>query len=299
MKFCEQCGTEFAIEAKFCGKCGSPSGSKSLVELAGEVTIFQERSFCRQILSGADKNKSYSALSMRKHFENLLSEEAIGGPLLGVTPPNSKGEIGHFGNGFFDVLLTQNYIAISSENGGPGMNGYVGFKKSSGNEWGVIFPISEMESVRLNKCMWKMSFSDGYIQEAEYWYLVIEPRIKTQPSGSSGFWPLDLAAYPDRGSFKFGFNSEKSHCPRSLWQSKDRTISPDSGDGVWYIGLPLEESGEFSTRKVLATALAKEISHYPNFGVDESVVISSNTNHLVAGPENGAQGFSFSFFEMG
>ena len=74
MKFCEQCGTELANEAKFCGKCGSPSGSKSLVELAGEVTIFQERSFCRQILSGADKSKSYSALSKRKHFEDLGSE---------------------------------------------------------------------------------------------------------------------------------------------------------------------------------------------------------------------------------
>jgi hypothetical protein len=49
----------------------------------------------------------------------------------------------------------------------------------------------------------------------------------------------------------------------------------------------------------LATALAKEIGHYPNFKVDETVVISSNTNHLVAGPKNGAQGFSFSFFEMG
>lgn len=298
MKFCEQCGTELSADARFCSICGAPTGKKSLSELADEVTTFQTRSSCRRIFSGSDKSKASSALSVRKYYDSLLSEEAIGGPLLGVTPPNSKGEIGHFGNGFFDVLFTQNYIAISSESGGPTSNAVVGFKKNSGNQWGVIFPISEMASVRLNKCIWKMSFSDGYIQEAEYWYLVIEPRIKTRPSGSSGFWPLDLAAYPDRGSFKFGFSFENNQCPRALWQTKDRLISSDSGDGVWYIGLPLEESGEFSRRRVLANALAKEISHYPNFKINESVVITSNTNHSVAGPTNRTQGFSFAFFDM-
>ena len=112
MKFCEQCGTELSAEARFCSKCGAPTGNKSLSELCAEVTIFHARSFCRKILSGADKSKSSSALSVRKHYQSLLSEEAIGGPLLGVTPPDIKGEIGHFGNGFFDVLLTQNFIHI-------------------------------------------------------------------------------------------------------------------------------------------------------------------------------------------
>lgn len=93
MKFCEQCGTELSADVRFCSICGAPTGNKSLSELADEVTTFQTRSSCRWIFSGSDKSKASSALSVRKYYDSLLSEEAIGGPLLGVTPPNSKGEI--------------------------------------------------------------------------------------------------------------------------------------------------------------------------------------------------------------
>ena len=181
MSFCEQCGTELSAKTKFCSKCGTATGKQTVAAFADEVSIFKNRVYCRKVLGEADKSKEYAALSIRRHFDDLLREEAIGGTLLGVTPPNSKGEIGHFGNGFMDVLLTQNFIAIASKHGGPSDNKVVGFKKSSGNAWGIIFPISELSSVQLNKCIWTMNFSNGNVQEAEYWYLVIKLKNPVMP----------------------------------------------------------------------------------------------------------------------
>lgn len=298
MNYCQQCGNQFSVDAKYCGKCGVASGSKTLDELANEVTSFQEKSYCRQILSDAKRSKSREALSQRKYFDSLLGEQAFGGPIKGVTPPNSKGELGHYGNGFMDVLLTQNFIAISSENGGPALNGYLGFKKSTGNNWGVIFPVTELTSVTLNKCMWKMNFSDGTSQEASYYYLVIKPKTLTRPPGSSGFWPLDFEALADRDSFKFNLKMSNSSCPNSLWLSEYRTISPELGSGVYYVGLPFEEYGNSNSKSILACALSKEIQHYPNFELKEQEVIFSNTHHLLVGPKSTAGGFSIFFGEI-
>ena len=298
MSFCEQCGTELSAEAKFCSKCGTAIGKQTVAVLADEISTFKNRVSCRKALGGADKSKEYAALSIRPNFDDLLREEAIGGTLLGLTPPNSKGEIGHFGNGLMDVILTQNHIAITSKHGGPGDNKVVGFKKSSGNAWGIIFPISELSSVQLNKSIWKMNFSNGNVQEAEYWYLVIKLKNPVMPSGSSGWWPLDLSKYPDRKSFKYGFNAEMNPCPKALGQHKERSIYPDAGQGTWYVGLIFDDNCDFSARRSLAKALAREIQHYPNFKIDESVVITSNTHHQLAGPKTTSQGFAFSFFEM-
>jgi hypothetical protein len=178
-------------------------------------------------------------------------------------------------------------------------NKVVGFKKSSGNAWGIIFPISELSSVQLNKGVWTMNFSNGNVQEAEFWYLVIKLKNSVMPSGSSGWWPLDLSKYPDRKSFKYGYNAEMNPCPKALGQQKERSIYPDAGQGTWYVGLLFDDNCDFKARRNQAHALAKEIAHYPNFKIDESAVITSNTHIQLAGPKTTSQGFAFSFFEMG
>jgi hypothetical protein len=133
MPFCTKCGDELGAEFAFCPKCGAATSKQASNSGIEEVSTFNEKVFCRRILGSADKSKEHAALSIRPYFDDLLGEEAFGGVLLGVTPPNSKGEIGHFGNGLMDVMLTQNYIAIASKHGGPGDNKVVGFKKSSEN----------------------------------------------------------------------------------------------------------------------------------------------------------------------
>ena len=299
MNFCEQCGNVLSAEAKFCSKCGTATGGQRAAALVEEVSTFKNRISCQKAIGGADKSKEYDALSIRPHFYDLLREEAIGGALLGITPPNSKGEIGHFGNGLMNVVLTQNHIAIASKHGGPSDNKVVGFKKSSGNAWGVIFPISELSSVQLNKGVWTMNFSNGNVQEAEFWYLVIKLKNPVMPTGSSGWWPLDLSKYPDRKSFKYGYNAEMNPCPKALGQQRERSIYPDAGQGTWYVGLLFDDNCDFKARRTQAHALAKEIAHYPNFKIDESAVITSNTHIQLAGPKTTSQGFAFSFFEMG
>jgi hypothetical protein len=298
MPFCTKCGVEIGADFAFCPKCGAATSNQAASAFPEEVSIFTNRVPCREILSEADKSNEYSALSIRPYFNDLLKEDTIGGNLLGITPPNNKGEVGHFGNGLMDVLLTQNFIAIASKHGSPRDNRVYGWKKSSGYPWGIIFPISELSSVTLNKCSWKMNFSNGNVQETEYWYLVIKLKNQVMPSGSSGWWPLDLSAYPDRKSFKYGFNAELNPCPKALWQPKERSLYPDAGDGAWYIGMPFDDNCDFPARKKLATALGKEISHYPNFRIEESAVITSNTHHQLVGATARTQGFAFSMFEM-
>jgi len=298
MSFCTKCGDELGADFAFCSSCGAATSNQAADTFVEEDSIFKNRVPCRKALGEADKRNEYSALSIRPYFNDLLSEDAIGGTLLGVTPPNNKGEVGHFGNGLMDVLLTQNFIAIASKHGSPRDNRVYGWKKSSGYPWGIIFPISELSSVKLNKCSWKMNFSNGNVQEAEYWYLVIKLKNPVIPSGSSGWWPLDLSAYPDRESFMSGFNTLQNPCPKALWQPKERSIYPDSGEGTWYVGMPFDDNCDFSARKKLATALAREISHYPNFKIEESTVITSNTHHQLVGAAAKTQGFAFSMFEI-
>ncbi len=299
MPFCTKCGDELGADFAFCPKCGAATSNQAVDTFAEDDSIFKNKVSCRVALGTAEKSKEYSALSIRPYFLDLLKEDALGGILLGVTPPSNKGEVGHFGNGLMDVLLTQNFIAIASKHGGPGDNKVVGFKKSSGNAWGIIFPISELSSVTLNKCKWTMNFSNGNVQETEYWYLVIKLKNPVMPTGSSGWWPLDLSAHPDRKSFRYGYNAEMNPCPKALWQPKERSIYPDAGQGTWYIGLPFDDNCDFSARKKLVTALGRQISHYPNFKIEESTVITSNTHHQLVGPKTTSQGFAFSFFEMG
>lgn len=295
MAFCEQCGAEASMEAKFCGNCGKQIGGKSIEDLASEVEIFKKRVSCREILSSPNLRLAREGLERRKYFNELLQEDAVGGLLAGANPPNAEGEMGHYGNGVFNLLLTKNYIALFNENGGPVLNGKLGFKASTGNEWGLIFPISELRSVQLQKGVWTMSFSDGYVQEAEFWYLVIEPKAPIPGDDKNAFSPHDLVEFPNRNSFKFGWNFEKNRCPHAIWTQYFRAINPDKGDGYWYIALALEESGDFKKRRVLASALASEISHYPEFQVDETSVITSRTHHIVGTANKGPQGFAFSF----
>ena len=296
MPFCEQCGAEASSDAKFCGQCGKSVLKDGSVPKASEIEIFKEQKSVADIFFNSKLQWAKKSLSARKNFNDFMNDIAIGPILFGVTPPNEAGELGHYGNGTFSCLLTKNHIAIFNENGGPSFNGQIGFKKSTGNAWSHIFPISQLNSVQLVKGSWEMHFSNGEAQRADYWYLVLEPKLKSVPGDEATWWMHDLVDFPDRKSFKYTWNDGKHRGPDVLWMQSKRKISQDKGEGTWYLGLPFEESGDFAVRRVIAEALSREISHYPDFQLIENPAITSNTWHQVYAQQTGVQGFAFSFF---
>lgn len=290
MAFCAACGLELRDSANFCPKCGTPSRwTPESSEAESTVIEYSFNKTAMTLIEEVGDSWAKEILHQRKFAEEFLNDESLGMIFPAFSPPNESGESGHYGNSWFNCIFSRKFIALYSENGGPLLNGKLGFKKSTGNPWALIFPVDQFSSLKLLRGVWQISDSRGE-QQADFWYLVLDQKAKIAPLLDADWWPLDLTMYPDRKTFKYGWNSEKTGCPRALYLSSQRAIRPEQGDFVWHIGLTFEETGDPNIREKHARGLVSSIEHYPNFSFSPNESIVSRSVFV---PENRPGGFSF------
>jgi hypothetical protein len=81
--FCEQCGTKFGVDAKFCGGCGAPR--KSVDQNPSETVAEQSKGEAKSVTPFDTKVKILAALWVtfgeEPDWQDFISQEDLGLPL--------------------------------------------------------------------------------------------------------------------------------------------------------------------------------------------------------------------------